>query len=173
MADELMAFPRTEEVLKQLAEDVKRGYIETLVRDGRPTYFGTDRLTDTISTEVTVNGQTFTASLKMNKYWEYLEYGTGPGRGRAQYWPPSEPISRWVKVKPVIPRPDKNGKLPSPEQLTFLISRKIHDEGTQGTHGFEKTRDAIVPFYIEKLEKAFNEDIGFYMMNVFSMSATY
>lgn len=173
MEDELMAFPRTMEVLQQLADDVKRGYIENLVRDGHPTYFGRDRLTDTITTEVTVNGQTFTASLMMNKYWEYLEYGTGPGRGRAQYWPPTEPIAKWVQVKPVIPRPDKNGRIPTPKQLTYLIRRKIHNEGTEGSHGFEKTRDAIVPFYIEKLEKAFNEDIGFYLMKVFQMDATF
>ena len=168
-----MEFPRTMEVLKQLAEDVKRGYIETLVRDGRPTMFGQNRLTDTITASVSVDGQKFTASLNMNKYWEYLEYGTGPARGRDKYWPKSDAIAKWVQIKPVIPRPDGNGRIPTPKQLTFLISRKIHDEGTQGTHGFEKTRDALVPFYIEQLEKAFNEDVGFYLMKVFQMEATY
>lgn len=173
MADELIEFPKTMEVLKQLAEDVKRGYIENLVRDGHPTMYGQNRLTDTITTSVSVDGHKFTASLNMNKYWEYLEYGTGPARGRAQYWPPSDAIAKWIQIKPVIPRPDDNGRIPTPKQLNYLIRRKIHDEGITGTHGFEKTRDAIVPYYIGRLESAFNEDIGFYLMKVFRMNASF
>ena len=173
MEDELISFPRTMEVLKRLAEDVKQGYIGTLVQDGHPTQYGQDRLSDTISTKVDVNGTEFSASLMMNHYWEYLEYGTGPGRGRAQYWPPSSAIAKWIEIKPVLPRPDGNGRIPTPKQLTFLISRKIHDEGTKGTHGLQRTKDAVIPIYMEELEKAFNEDIGFYLMKVFRMEGEF
>ena len=34
-------------------------------------------------------------------------------------------------VKPVLPTPTKNGKLPTIDQLTFLISRKIAREGIE------------------------------------------
>ena len=162
MADELMAFPRTEAVLRQLAEDVKAGYISMLEKEGHPTKYGTDRLTDTITTEVTVDGHSFTASLRMNKYWEYLENGTRP------HWPPEAPIARWVEVKPVIPRPDGNGRIPTPKQLTFLIRRKISEVGTEGTHGFEKTREAILPMYYEKIEEALTADIGDYIRTFFT-----
>lgn len=167
MEDELITFPKTEAVLRQLAEDVKAGYIDQLNVNNHPTKYGEDRLSDTITTIVSVDGMKFSASLKMNYYWQYLEEGTKP------HWPPSDAILRWVQIKPVIPRPDGNGRIPTPKQLAFLISRKIANEGTQGTHGFQKTRDAIVPFYVDELEKAFNEDVGFYLMRVFQMNPTY
>ena len=167
MEDELMSFPRTVEVLGHLADDVRTGYIDQLKKHGHPTRYGTDRLSDTITTQVEVDGKKFTASLNMNFYWEYLEEGTGPGRGRDRYWPKSSAIAKWIEVKPVIPRPDDNGRIPTPKQLTFLISRKIHDEGTEGTHGFQTTRDAVLPMYYEKIEQALAEDIGDYVYKVF------
>ena len=168
MADELIEFPRTIEVLGHLADDVRAGYIDQLKKHGHPTRYGTDRLSDTITTQVEVDGKKFTASLNMNHYWEYLEEGTGPGRGRDRYWPNSAAIAKWIEVKPVIPRPDDNGRIPTPQQLTFLISRKIHDEGTQGTHGFQTTRDAVLPMYYEKIEQALAQDIGDYIWKVFT-----
>ena len=168
MAEELMAFPRTEAVLKQLAEDVKAGYIDQLNKHGHPTQYGENRLSDTITTQVTIDGKSFTASLMMNRYWEYLEEGTGPARGRAQYWPPSSAIAKWIEIKPIIPRPDARGRIPTPKQLTFLISRKIHDVGTEGTHGFKTTRDAIVPMYIERIGNALSEDVGDYILKLFT-----
>ena len=162
-----MSFPRTVEVLGHLADDVRAGYIDQLKKHGHPTRYGTDRLSDTITTQVEVDGKKFTASLNMNFYWEYLEEGTGPGRGRDKYWPKSSAIAKWIEVKPVIPRPDDNGRIPTPKQLTFLISRKIHDEGTEGTHGFQTTRDAVLPMYYEKIEQALAEDIGDYVYKVF------
>ena len=160
MADELMSFPRTTEVLGHLADDVRAGYIDQLKKHGHPTKYGTDRLHETITTEVTVVGKTFQASLNMNHYWEYLEYGTGPGRGRDKYWPNKDAIAKWIEVKPVIPRPDGNKRVPTPKQLTFLISRKIHDKGTEGTHGFQTSREEVLPQYFEKIEQALSEDIG-------------
>ena len=162
-----MSFPRTVEVLGHLADDVRAGYIDQLKKHGHPTRYGTDRLSDTITTQVEVDGKKFIASLNMNFYWEYLEEGTGPGRGRDRYWPKSSAIAKWIEVKPVIPRPDDNGRIPTPKQLTFLISRKIHDEGTEGTHGFQTTRDAVLPMYYEKIEQALAEDIGDYVYKVF------
>lgn len=157
MADELISFPRTIEVLGHLADDVKAGYIEQLNKHGRPTKYGTDRLSDTITAQVTVDEKTFTASLNMNYYWQYVEEGTRP------HWPPSSAILNWVEIKPVIPRPDGNGRIPSPKQLAFLISRKIAKHGTEGSHDFQTTRDAILPMYYEKIEQALAEDIGDYV----------
>ena len=152
--NELMSFPRTTEVLGLLADDVRAGYIDQLKKHGHPTRDGVDRLTDTITTQVEVDGKKFTASLNMNFYWKYLEEGTRP------HWPPKNAILNWINIKPVIPRPDQNGVKPTNNQLAFLISRKIHDEGTKGTHGFETTRDAVLPMYYERIEQALAEDIG-------------
>lgn len=166
MADELISFPRTTAVLEELAAEFKAGYIKNLVRSGRFTYFGSDRLVDTITAEVTVDGKTFTASLNMNKYWEYVEYGTGPERGRSQYWPNSSAIAKWIEIKPVIPRPDGNGRIPTPKQLTYLIGRKIHESGTKGSHDFKKTQEEIIPNYYDRIGQALSEDIGDYIRKV-------
>lgn len=158
--EELMSFPRTVEVLGHLADDVRAGYIDQLKKHGHPTKYGTDRLSDTITAEVTMDGRAFTASLNMNYYWKYLEEGTRP------HWPPSSAILNWVQIKPVIPRPDGNGRIPTQKQLAFLISRKIAEHGTEGTHGFETAREAILPAYYEKIEQALAEDVGAYVKAV-------
>ena len=158
--EELMSFPRTVEVLGHLADDVRAGYIDQLKKHGHPTRYGTDRLSDTITAEVTMDGRAFTASLNMNYYWKYLEEGTRP------HWPPSSAILNWVQIKPVIPRPDGNGRIPTQKQLAFLISRKIAEHGTEGTHGFETAREAILPAYYEKIEQALAEDVGAYVKAV-------
>ena len=41
----------------------------------------------------------------------------------------------------MVPRPGRNGKIPDTRQLVYLISRKIHKEGFEGKHLFEKTLD--------------------------------
>ena len=158
--EELMSFPRTIEVLGHLADDVRAGYIDQLKKHGHPTKYGTDRLSDTITAEVTMDGRAFTASLNMNYYWQYLEEGTRP------HWPPSSAILNWVQIKPVIPRPDGNGRIPTQKQLAFLISRKIAEHGTEGTHGFETAREAILPAYYERIEQALAEDVGAYVKAV-------
>ena len=160
MAEELLELSRTAEVLKQLAEEVRLEYIHNFVRSGHNTMYGRNRLVDTITVQVTVDEQSFTASLRMNKYWEYLEEGTGPARGRDKYWPPPSAIAKWIEIKPVIPRPDGNGRIPTPKQLTYIISRKIHDKGTRGTKDFAKARDGIVPQYYERIQEALTADIG-------------
>jgi hypothetical protein len=69
MAEELISFPATIAVLQQLADEVKAGYIDQLNQNGHWTKDGKDRLKDTITTVVTVDGKSFSASLKMNYYW--------------------------------------------------------------------------------------------------------
>lgn len=158
--DELMEFPRTIEVLGRLADDVRAGYIDQLKKHGHPTTYGKDRLSDTITTQVEVDGKKFTASLNMNHYWKYLEEGTRP------HWPPTSAIQKWVEIKPVIPRPDGNGRIPTTKQLAFLISRKIAKHGTEGTHGLETTREAVLPMYYERIGQALSEDFGAYVKTV-------
>ena len=74
MADQLMDFPRTAEVLQSLANDVRAGYIDQLKKNGHYTTRGSDRrLIDSVETVVSVNGHSFTVSLKLNDYWIFVE----------------------------------------------------------------------------------------------------
>ena len=66
-------------------------------------------------------------------YWKWAEYGRKPGK-----FPPIEKIKEWIKVKPILPRPT-DGKLPTENQLAFLIARKIATKGTKGSGVYAKT----------------------------------
>lgn len=173
--EELMSFPQTVAVLEQLAEDVKEGYADFLRGHGHyttkndPLDPGRKKLMDSIETIVTVDGHSFTASLKLNAYWQFLEEGIAPsGKYRNPGWKAFPFIANWVEIKPVIPRPNGDGKIPTPKQLSYLIGRKIVKEGTKGAHGMQKTKDAIVPYYIDKIEEALSADIGNYIRAVFT-----
>lgn len=155
---ELMDFSRTEAVLNELAEEIRRNYREHLMDEGHYTTLGSElRLVDSIEAKVTFNGQEFVGTLTMNDYWKYVEEDTAP------HWPPRDAILRWVEIKPVIPRPDSRGRIPSPQQLAFLIGRKIAQTGTEGTHDLQKSKDAIIPFYVPKIQEALRQDLYEYI----------
>ena len=81
------------------------------------------------------DGRFFSIYLSLEDYWKYLEYGTKP------HFPPLEKIKEWIRIKPVVPLPQANGKLPTENQLAFLIGRKISREGTPATHLLEDTQN--------------------------------
>lgn len=156
---ELMDFSRTEAVLNELAEEIRRNYREHLMDEGHFTTLGSEvRLVDSIKAEVTFDGQSFVGTLEMNDYWKYVENDTDP------HWPPRGAILNWIQIKPVVPRPDSRGRIPKPESLAYLIQRKIARVGTEGTHDLENTKDAIIPFYVEKIQAALAEDLAGYIL---------
>ena len=131
-----------EALLQQLGEDVRQGYMEQLLQHDRK---ATGALLDSVTSVVVVNDLVYEVKLQLADYWKYVEEGTAP------HWPPRKAILDWINAKPVIPRPDKNGRLPSPEQLAFLISRKI---ARVGSHDLQKTLDTIMPVWDERLKAA-------------------
>jgi hypothetical protein len=82
-------------------------------------------LSNSIKGIVKQNGKYIVISIQLQDYWKYVEYGTKP------HFPPLDAIKKWISVKPVLPRPLKNGKLPTTNQLAYLIGRKISKVGTK------------------------------------------
>lgn len=74
---------------------------------------------------VSVNEGVYVLELALSGYWKYVENGRQPGK-----FPPLDVIKQWIQIKPVIPN-IRNGKLPTLDQLTFLISRSIARNGIQ------------------------------------------
>lgn len=88
---------------------------------------GTDasgELSKSIKGIVKQDGKWVIISIQMEEYWRYIENGTKP------HFPPIDAIKKWITIKPVLPRPLKNGKLPTTNQLAYLIGRKIAQKGT-------------------------------------------
>lgn len=130
-------------VLQEYGVEVRNRYQDRLILHDR---IASGDLLNSLESHVEVNGTTYEVQLDLASYWRYIEMDTAP------HWPPRDAILKWIQVKPVLPRPMKNGKLPTPEQLTFLIQRKIAVFGTEGKPDLTDT--------VEEMNKAFQERIA-------------
>ena len=153
---ELIQLNEVLQVLMDLARDVEENYKEHLAQSGRYT---TDyALIDSVRTQVVVGDNGYDVTMTLNDYWKYVEEDTKP------HFPPPDKILSWIQIKPIIPRPNElTGRKPTENQLAYLIGRKIAREGTKGSHDLEKTKDAIIPFYKEKLSQALGRDVENYI----------
>lgn len=142
--------------LRATLEELGRDFVEELRRRMiEENAVATHNLYDSLACELeeTSDGG-FTLYLVHADYFHYVNENTRP------HWPPREPIREWIEAKPVVPYPDTNGKLPTVQQLTFLISRKIAEEGTQGRYFFESTLNGLLEGkYRGKIQDAIYEDI--------------
>ena len=105
----------------------------------------------------------FEVNFDLPLYFHFAEYGRRPGK-----FPPPDAILKWVQFKRLVPRPGRDGKIPSTNQLVYLISRKIALKGTEGKHLFEKTlddpnldklADNLVELITEQFEKEIEKEI--------------
>lgn len=150
-----MEFNRVQKVLTDFVELMRDGYKERLAADG---INASGSLSNSVTANVEMDGAVFEVSLTLNEYWKYIEGGRPPtqndGNGELR-----RNILQWIKVKPVLPTPF-NGKLPTEEQLAYLISRKIHREGYEGKEPLKKTYEEVEDMLKSDLEIAFAEDIA-------------
>lgn len=148
---ELFGTPHLTQVLEKLGREVAEQYKNNLRESGHATR--PDHLINSIDTRVVVDDKAYKVVMDLNDYWKYLENGTEP------HWPPVDDIRSWIQYKPVLPRPGRDGRLPTPNQLAFLIGRKIAREGTTGTHDFEEARADMVARWEQRIRAALVEDV--------------
>lgn len=137
-------------LLEKYAGDVKERYKGKLIQDDKK---ATGNLINSIATNVTFGDLVFTVSMDLEDYWYYVEHGRKAGK-----WPPRDKILEWIRVKPVIPYPTPSGKLPTQEQLAFLISRKIGTQGIKEGRQLANTLEGLNQQYLPLLEKALEDD---------------
>jgi hypothetical protein len=82
-------------------------------------------LSKSIDGFVEFDGKWLSVGITLEEYYKYVEQGRKRGK-----FPPINKIREWIRIKPVVPR-SNNGKLPTENQLTYLIGRKIAREGTK------------------------------------------
>lgn len=116
--------------IKRLADGIVEQYRKVLADEG---INASSTLSNTADVVVELNSDTVVISLQLEEYWKYVEYGRRPGK-----MPPIDNIKEWIKVKQIIPDA-RTGKIPSAEQLAFLIARKIGREGMPARHPINKT----------------------------------
>ncbi len=155
---ELIDLTELQNVLQDFAKDIRENYQEHLEHSGRYT---TERsLIDSVKTQVVVGDNAFEVTMTLKDYWKYVEDDTRP------HFPPPSAIMRWVEIKPIIPRPFDNGRIPTQKQLAYLIGRKIADVGTKGSHDLAVTKENVLNWYRDKIAEALGRDAEKYLRSV-------
>lgn len=157
--DKLIDLPHVQAVMEEMAIAIRNEYQDNLIRNDR---IASGDLLNNIEYEITRGDFTYTIYVKMRDYWYYVENGRKAGK-----WPPIDNILNWIKIKPVLPRPNAEGKLPTPQQLAFLIARKIGEEGTEGTQDLRKATDTIWDTFEDRLYEAIDEDVDAAFIQIF------
>lgn len=157
--DKLIDLPHVQAVMEEMAIAIRNEYQDNLIRNDR---IASGDLLNNIEYEVTRGDFTYTIYVKMRDYWYYVENGRKAGK-----WPPIQNILDWIKIKPVLPRPNAEGKLPTPQQLAFLIARKIGEEGTEGTQDLRKATDTIWDTFEDRLYEAIDADVDAAFIQIF------
>ena len=157
--DKLIDLPHVQAVMEEMAIAIRNEYQDNLIRNDR---IASGDLLNNIEYEVTRGDFTYTIYVKMKDYWYFVENGRKAGK-----MPPIDNILNWIKIKPVLPRPNAEGKLPTPQQLAFLIARKIGEEGTEGTQDLRKATDTIWDTFEDRLYEAIDEDVDAAFIQIF------
>ena len=111
-------------------------------------------LYDSFEKIIVVDDEHFSVSIALEDYFRFVEEGRGPGK-----FPPVDKIREWISVKPISPYPGENGKIPSVDQLTYLIGRKIATEGTDPQPFFQPAKDDAISRFEEAISLAIDEDV--------------
>ena len=145
-----MEFTNVVQFLNDFGKELADKYKRNLVNDDA---IDTSKLLNSIKYIFNNNNTSFEISMEMAEYWKYVESGRKSGK-----FPPISAIREWVRVKPVIPRP-YNGKLPTENQLAFLISRSISKKGIRPKPIFNDSLDDVMRDFENGLEDAFTKDV--------------
>lgn len=147
-----------ERVLNEFADRFIQNARDGLQADGS---IATGELYDSFEKIIEIGEDYYSVKISLADYWEYVNNGRRPGK-----FPPPPAIRNWIEVKPVNPYPLPNGKTPSVEQLTFLISRKIANEGIEPTNFFDKAKEQTIRDFEQRIDLAIAEDVSNYILNI-------
>ena len=107
-------YEHTIEVLNNYGRRVIDLYRSNLSNSG---HNATGKLSSTASFNVEVSSEDINVTIHLEDYYKYIEEGRRPGS-----FPPVDAILSWIQAKHIMPR-EINGKLPTEQQLAFLIGR--------------------------------------------------
>lgn len=147
----MLEFSNVKSVLNDFGKFLVEEYQDALILNDA---IASNTLYKSITYIVENGNNSFEVKLSLEDYWKYIENGRKPGK-----WPPIKAIQRWIEIKPVLPRPMSNGKLPTTAQLAFLISRKIGLEGIKPRPLLEGCINDVWDVMKEFLEEALCKDI--------------
>lgn len=140
----MLEFKNVKSVLNDFGKFLVEEYQDNLILEDA---IASKTLYNSLQYKVENGNNSFEVKLSLEDYWKYIENGRKPGK-----WPPISAIKRWIEIKPVLPRPMANGKLPTNE-------RKIGLEGIKPRPILQKSIDDVFEVMREFLEEALAKDI--------------
>ena len=144
--------------LKKCLEEYSM-YLLLASRNNMPTYY---ELKDKIKFVMNVNGNFYEIIFNAPAYWEYANDGRRkpktPEEAKKAKRPPIKVIADWIRRRNITPEL-RNGKLPEPEQLPYMIANAIARDGTTGIHFLEKSIDEQKSYWDDKISEAISNDI--------------
>ena len=149
--EELIKWTNLQRVLGEFAQELRNRYQDNLIRDGK---IATGNLLNSIEYKVQYDERAIWVELHLEEYYKWVENGRGPGK-----FPPPDKILEWIRIKPIIPD-DRGGRLPTEQQLAFLIGRKIAEQGIEPGNQLHNAMDDIYPQFEERIDEAIALDIN-------------
>lgn len=128
--DSIIKWDNLQRVLGEIGNELRNEYQDRLIRDNK---IASGELLNSVNYEVQYDDRSIWVELHLADYYKWVEEGRAPGR-----FPPVDKILEWISIKPIIPD-GRTGKLPTEEQLAFLIGRKIAEQGIQPGHQLQDT----------------------------------
>lgn len=149
--DALIKFENLQRVLGEFAVELRNIYQDNLIRDNK---IATGNLLNSVDYKVQYDDRAIWVELHLEDYYKWVENGRAPGK-----FPPPDKIMEWIRVKPIIPD-DRGGRLPTEQQLAFLIGRKIAEEGIEPGNQLHNAMDDIYHQFEEKIDEAIALDVN-------------
>lgn len=153
--EEIIRWNNLKAVLEELGEELRNTYQDNLIRDGK---IATGDLLNSVEYKVQYDDRSITLSLRLEDYWKWVEFGRQPGK----YPPWDDPengILKWITAKPILPD-DRNGTLPTEKQLSFLIARKIAEEGIEPGYQLRDAKNEVLENFEDRIDEAITRDVS-------------
>lgn len=125
-------------------------------------------LSDSMDWDVEIDDDRMSVGVWIEDYWYYVENGRKAGK-----WPPPPKIEEWILIKPIQPYADKRGRIPSIKQLTYLIGRKIAENGTDPQPFFQKAVNDTKKKFEPLIAEAIEQDISDYLDKVLELTKVF
>lgn len=136
--------------LEKVMQDYK-DFVAEAVKSNMPDYY---QLKKDITFNLQINDTLFEISFKAKTYWYYANYGRKSGK-----FPPASAIDSWITRRKITPYPLPSGRIPTRDQLVFLISRKIAEKGFEGSGFLQKGLKEQEDYWESRISNAITEDI--------------
>lgn len=125
----------------------------------------TGNLGESLEKIIEIGEDSFSVSISLADYWKYVNGGRGPGK-----FPPPQAIQDWIEVKHITPTPGMNGRTPTVKQLSFLIGRKIANDGTSPHPFFDEAKQQAITEFSQAIDDAIVQDVSDYIQEIVEKS---